>query len=79
MQRSELFSVSYEINHLLLLVLDTVFNGHFLTEQADLWSVGVILYQLVTGIPPFNGDNQIQVFSFCFSDDASMSYLRFDY
>ncbi|WVZ56417.1 hypothetical protein U9M48_006954 [Paspalum notatum var. saurae] len=29
--------------------------------KADLWSVGIILYQLVTGIPPFNGDNQIQL------------------
>uniref|UniRef100_A0ACD5XNJ7 Uncharacterized protein n=1 Tax=Avena sativa TaxID=4498 RepID=A0ACD5XNJ7_AVESA len=29
--------------------------------KADLWSVGIILYQLVTGFPPFNGDSQIQL------------------
>lgn len=30
--------------------------------QADLWSVGAILFQLVTGKPPFDGNSQLQVF-----------------
>lgn len=31
-------------------------------KQADLWSVGAILFQLVTGRTPFTGNNQIQVY-----------------
>ncbi|ONI23651.1 hypothetical protein PRUPE_2G200500 [Prunus persica] len=30
--------------------------------QADLWSVGAILFQLVTGKPPFDGNCQLQLF-----------------
>ncbi|GLJ55411.1 hypothetical protein SUGI_1189660 [Cryptomeria japonica] len=29
--------------------------------KADLWSVGAILFQLVTGVPPYSGNSQLQL------------------
>ncbi|XP_042384612.1 serine/threonine-protein kinase ATG1c-like isoform X1 [Zingiber officinale] len=48
--------------------------------KADLWSVGIILYQLVTGRTPFTGNSQIQLLQnilktneFCFPLDCNLS------
>lgn len=39
-----------------------IIQNHKYDAKADLWSVGAILFQLVTGKPPFDGSNQLQLF-----------------
>ncbi|XP_034202883.1 serine/threonine-protein kinase ATG1a isoform X2 [Prunus dulcis] len=39
-----------------------IIQNHKYDAKADLWSVGAILFQLVTGKPPFDGNCQLQLF-----------------
>jgi len=37
-----------------------ILNGDY-TEIVDMWALGVVLYMMISGLPPFNGDNNKEI------------------
>ncbi len=37
-----------------------ILKGNY-DEKCDIWSIGVILYIILSGIPPFNGKNDEEI------------------
>ena len=54
-----------------------VFRGEEHDHRIDIWALGVILFEMIVGIPPFNDDNVENIFlSIMKRDITDWEYLQ---
>jgi calcium-dependent protein kinase len=58
-------------------VAPEIINGHY-GPECDIWSLGVILYLLLVGYPPFRGDNKTQIFKKVLKAKYSLKEKEFE-
>ncbi len=44
-----------------LIMAPEILNGKLYNHKADVWSLGIVFFELLTGFTPFNGINKLDL------------------